>query len=63
MRRLKRLRSTKERRMIADDTNNSKNRVARKVNLYHTRGNPQKERAEMHPLPHVGGWGEKAQVV
>jgi len=40
--------------MIADDTNNNKNKVARKVNLYHWR-KPQKERAEMHPSPHVGG--------
>jgi hypothetical protein len=57
MRRLKRLRNTKERRMIADDTNNNKNKVARKVNLY-DRGNPKRsERKRIHRRTSVGGGG------
>lgn len=48
--------------MIADDTNNNKNKVARKVNLY-DRGNPKRsERKRIHRRTSVGG-GEKAQVV
>lgn len=34
MRLLKRRRRMKDRRMIADETNNNKNKVARKVNLF-----------------------------
>jgi hypothetical protein len=46
MRRLNRLRNTKERRMIADETNNNKNNVARKVNLYDYSPPPKKKESQ-----------------
>jgi hypothetical protein len=46
--------------MIADDTNNNKNKVARKVNLYHRRNPKRTERKCVHRRTSVGGGGRES---